>query len=57
MNFAASAVRSTKPRPDVCTVSSDELTAVTCTVARAERVTDLADVIKHSSSVAAETAR
>src|ERR1700747_1193117 len=45
-NRAVSAVRSMKPRPSVCTVSSDDEMVVACTVDGAERVTDLADVIK-----------
>jgi hypothetical protein len=35
-----------KPRPGVCTVSSDDVTVVACTDDGAERVTDLPDVIK-----------
>src|SRR6478736_3640823 len=50
MNFAASLVRSVKPRPGVCTVSSDDATVVTCTDDGAERVTDLPDVMKDLST-------
>ena len=46
MNFAASLVRSVKPRPGVCTVSSDDAMVVACTDDGAERVTDLFDVMK-----------
>jgi hypothetical protein len=45
MNRAASAVRSMKPQPEVCTVSSDETTVVACADDGAERVSDLADVM------------
>ena len=45
-NFAAWLVRSVKPRPGVCTVSSDDAIVVACTDDGAERVTDLADVMK-----------
>src|SRR3954469_22813720 len=47
-NFAASPVRSVKPQPGVCTVSSDDAMVVACTDDSAERVMDLADVMKVS---------
>jgi len=40
-------VISVKPRPGVCTVSSDDAMLVACTEDGAERVMDLADVIKY----------
>ena len=40
-NFATSAVRSTKPRPDVCTVSSDDTMVLALTVDGAVREIDL----------------
>ncbi|MDA9519928.1 hypothetical protein XI06_06020 [Bradyrhizobium sp. CCBAU 11434] len=50
MNFVTSLVRSVKPRPGVCTASSDETIVVACTDDGAERVMDLADVMKGLST-------
>ena len=45
-NFATSAVRSTKPAPDVWTVSSDVTSASAVTAEGALREMDLGDVIE-----------
>ena len=45
-NFVTSAVRSVKPAPDVCTVSSEEAMEVAVTTEGVERERDLGEVIK-----------
>src|SRR6202022_1828170 len=45
-NFAISAVRSVKPRPDVCTVSSEDTIVVARTVEGAVREIDLSEVMR-----------
>ena len=45
-NFATSAVRSVKPAPDVCTVSSDDTMVVAVTVGGRVRESDLGEVMK-----------
>src|SRR4029453_13929152 len=48
-NFATSAVRSVKPAPDVCTVSSEDTMVLALTVDDAERERDLGVVMTQIS--------
>ena len=49
-NFATSAVRSTKPRPDVCTASSDDTMVPALTVESGVREIELGAVINDLST-------
>ena len=51
-NFAISAVRSVKPGPRVCTVSSEDTMVVAVTVDGAEREIDLGGDIRPQSGAA-----
>src|SRR5882757_7329145 len=53
-NFAISAVRSVKPRPDVCTVSSEDTMMVARTVDDGERESDFGEVMNPISVVPAK---